>query len=645
MKKMPVCIMTAVVLASSVLAPIASVNSSFADDAVQPSTTVSAAKSSSSTTASSVVSSSVAASTSSAATTAKPATKSVDTAPSSSTVAPTSGVVAVAAEYLNDKNIKYVVVNNSKGIYYYQQPDLTTGKVTPLVKAGTLIPLATNPIVQSGNTTRLKTANGYYISGNKEYVKAIDDTKAFVDNPGNVLAQKNVTLYGDVEGTQAKSTVAKDTLMNVTAVSFSATGKTMLQVSGGYIENVKSSYKVITGNIANYLTTKPTQVILKKNANEYSDANLKNKVKSMKMGTIVKIAGLAWSNGGTPRLKMANGHYVTANVANVIVPTKNIASYYVTNPKKLVSAKKVNGYRDVTAPASSKNNGFVVGTYFTIKALEYTNDGVPRFKLSNGLYVTAGKKSYRTKLTKTIKNYWTIKLGKTKLKKKLYLYKDVNLKTRVKAYKKGTAVNVTGVGWTKGGTPRMKVKGGYLSATKAAYTYKLKAVKINQDDSGFYASKNNATNFITKYAADVRAVTKSYGLYGSIQMAQASLESAWGASALTKQGLNFFGIKGAYSGQSVIMRTAEYDSKGNLYYVNAAFKKYPNAKASFTDNAKLLKNGPGFSSTYYSGAWRSNAKTYQAAAQGLVGRYATDPAYATKLVSLINSYDLHKLLD
>lgn len=116
MKKMPVCIMTAVVLASSVLAPIASVNSAFADDAVQPSTTVSAAKSSSSTTASSVVSSSVAASTSSAATTAKPATKSVDTAPSSSTVAPTSGVVAVAAEYLNDKNIKYVVVNNSKGI-------------------------------------------------------------------------------------------------------------------------------------------------------------------------------------------------------------------------------------------------------------------------------------------------------------------------------------------------------------------------------------------------------------------------------------------------------------------------------------------------------------------------------------------------
>ncbi|QBO37497.1 hypothetical protein EQG49_09870 [Periweissella cryptocerci] len=342
---------------------------------------------------------------------------------------------------------------------------------------------------------------------------------------------------------------------------------------------------------------------------------------------------------------MSNGHYLTANVANVIVPTKNIKSYYVTNPKKLVSAKKVNGYRDVTAEASTKNNGFAVGTYFAIKALEYTNDGVPRFKLSNGLYVTAGKKSYRTKIVKTIQNYWTIKLGKTKLAKKLYLYKDVNLKKRVKAYKKGTAVNVTGVAWTKGGTPRLKVKGGYLSATKKAYTYKLKAVTINSDDSGFYASKNNATNFITKYAADVRAVTKSYGLYGSIQMAQASLESAWGQSALTKQGLNFFGIKGAYSGQSVIMRTAEYDSKGNLYYVNAAFKKYPNGKASFTDNAKLLKNGPGFSSTYYSGAWRSNAKTYQAAAQGLVGRYATDPAYATKLVSLINTYDLHKLLD
>ena len=64
--------------------------------------------------------------------------------------------------------------------------------------------------------------------------------------------------------------------------------------------------------------------------------------------------------------------------------------------------------------------------------------------------------------------------------------------------------------------------------------------------------------FITKMTPAILADTSKYGLYPSIQMAQAALESGWGLSQLSTQANNFFGVKGAYNGQSVTMKTIEY---------------------------------------------------------------------------------------
>src|SRR5699024_8673180 len=75
-------------------------------------------------------------------------------------------------------------------------------------------------------------------------------------------------------------------------------------------------------------------------------------------------------------------------------------------------------------------------------------------------------------------------------------------------------------------------------------------------------------------------------------------------------------------------------------YVNANFKKYPSYLESLLDNAYLLRNGTNWDSKFYSGTWRENAKSYQDATAWLVGRYATDPAYANKLNNLIATYNL-----
>ncbi|MFC6254411.1 glucosaminidase domain-containing protein [Secundilactobacillus hailunensis] len=150
-------------------------------------------------------------------------------------------------------------------------------------------------------------------------------------------------------------------------------------------------------------------------------------------------------------------------------------------------------------------------------------------------------------------------------------------------------------------------------------------------------------HFISSMSSPVKKVATKYRLYPSVMMAQAALESGWGTSQLSMTADNYFGIKGAYNGASVTMNTAEYNADGQLYYTDAAFKKYPSATASMTDNAQLLRNGIAWNPNYYSGTWRENAPTYADAANALTGTYATAPNYGTSLINLIQAYNFNAL--
>ena len=151
------------------------------------------------------------------------------------------------------------------------------------------------------------------------------------------------------------------------------------------------------------------------------------------------------------------------------------------------------------------------------------------------------------------------------------------------------------------------------------------------------------TEFINNLQIHATRLAKKYGLYASVMIAQAIHESGWGHSELSlPPNFNLFGIKGSYNGNSVIMKTWEDDGKGNPYYINAAFRKYPSYYESMEDNAKLLRNGISGNPHFYNGTWKENAKTYREATQYLQGRYATDTRYASKLNALIQGYDLTK---
>lgn len=147
--------------------------------------------------------------------------------------------------------------------------------------------------------------------------------------------------------------------------------------------------------------------------------------------------------------------------------------------------------------------------------------------------------------------------------------------------------------------------------------------------------------FIGTIGETAREVASEHGLYASVMIAQASLESHFGTSGLgSAPNYNLYGIKGKYEGQSVKMKTQEDDGKGNMRTIKAHFRKYPDYQSSLEDYANLLAKGTSWDKNMYSGTFKGNAATYQDATAALTGSYATDSSYEHKLNALIEQYDL-----
>lgn len=114
----------------------------------------------------------------------------------------------------------------------------------------------------------------------------------------------------------------------------------------------------------------------------------------------------------------------------------------------------------------------------------------------------------------------------------------------------------------------------------------------------------------------------------SVCIAQGALESGWNLEAST-----LFGIKASPGDESFIADTKEFYD-GNFEDVQAAFKAYPNIAASVAGYYDLITG-----LSRYRGA--VNNPDYIGAVKAIAaGGYATDPAYADKVISIIRDYNL-----
>ncbi|MCH4008933.1 glycoside hydrolase family 73 protein [Companilactobacillus sp.] len=158
------------------------------------------------------------------------------------------------------------------------------------------------------------------------------------------------------------------------------------------------------------------------------------------------------------------------------------------------------------------------------------------------------------------------------------------------------------------------------------------------DASNLVAKEHNA--FIKKVAPEAIELGHQYGVLPSITIGQAILESDWGNSTLASKYNNYFGIKGEDPSNTVVLQTREY-TDGQWVTINGRFRSYSDYRESMKDHALLLVNGTTWNSAQYQQVISS--KDYIEAAVSLqTDGYATDPGYTTKIIHVIQKYDLMK---
>lgn len=114
----------------------------------------------------------------------------------------------------------------------------------------------------------------------------------------------------------------------------------------------------------------------------------------------------------------------------------------------------------------------------------------------------------------------------------------------------------------------------------------------------------------------------------SVCIAQGALESGWNLNAKT-----LFGIKG----KGFTATTSEYYN-GNKVTIEASFRAYPNVASSVVGYYDFLANTPRYAKAL-------NNSNYKDAVDKLIHTtdgcaYATDPNYISKVVSIIEQYNL-----
>lgn len=143
--------------------------------------------------------------------------------------------------------------------------------------------------------------------------------------------------------------------------------------------------------------------------------------------------------------------------------------------------------------------------------------------------------------------------------------------------------------------------------------------------------------FIERLQPAAQACHRASGIPASFTLAQAVLESSWGARA---PGFNLFGVKPGplWKGATVLVDTHEF-IKGVRTPVKCAFRAYDGWAHCIQDHAAFFQQNPRYKKCFLERTGEGWA--HAAAAAG----YATDPGYADKLIAIMRGRNLARFDD
>lgn len=148
---------------------------------------------------------------------------------------------------------------------------------------------------------------------------------------------------------------------------------------------------------------------------------------------------------------------------------------------------------------------------------------------------------------------------------------------------------------------------------------------------------DSPADFVKNLLPAARQTAKALGLDPLALVAQAALETGWGQRMIkNNQGsnsFNLFGIKAnnGWQGDTAVVDTLEYRG-GIAKKEQARFRAYRSAEHSLQDYVNFIKQNP-----RYQEAVNASADTKAYFEQLQAAGYATDPAYAQKIMAVYQS--------
>lgn len=158
------------------------------------------------------------------------------------------------------------------------------------------------------------------------------------------------------------------------------------------------------------------------------------------------------------------------------------------------------------------------------------------------------------------------------------------------------------------------------------------------DSSGGGGSRSSSAEaFFKENGESAKKIGQESGLYASVMLAQAALESGYGKSP--SGDYNYFGIK-CFNSNCKYLQTREVYG-GVSTVIRDGFQNFESKEAGWEGYAMFIW-GKGAGADF-TGASKAKSPTPQAAITAIKNAgYATDPNYISMIMSIINTYDLTK---
>lgn len=148
---------------------------------------------------------------------------------------------------------------------------------------------------------------------------------------------------------------------------------------------------------------------------------------------------------------------------------------------------------------------------------------------------------------------------------------------------------------------------------------------------------DHIAQFLSKLEGPAERASRTTGVPAKLILAQAVLETGWGRHEIPDanggNSHNLFGIKAGsrWQGDTTDITTTEYKNNRPVQQVDR-FRVYGSFEEAFTDYARLIGDNPRYSGVVTATDAPSAARALQSSG------YATDPAYADKLIAVMDSF-------